>query len=404
MFQQYKLLLYTIRSLAIILLLGVGACAGKKNESGEKQKPAEVTNPVKENTLTTIRLTPEAEERLGINTKAVEMRDVPQTLKIGGEIMAPPGQEIKVTAPITGTIVSAANGSFPVAGSFVKKGQEIMRLIFLPPEMDIISAREEVNVKQMEYEVALAEAERAEKLLASQAISERDYEAVNARLTKAKALLNAAIGRLSLYQGENLNDAAENLSTFSIESPINGVIQKINVSQQQTIAASSVILEVSPTNRFWIRVPVYSGDLLKIDRSKKALISTMGDESESENIYAGPVQGPLISDATSASSDLFYTIDNANGIFRSGQKVSVVLTLKSTGTNLVVPYSSIIYDMYGGNWLYVKVEPQLYLRTRVELDYVSDTLAVLTRGVSPGDEVVFEGAAELYGTEFGLGK
>ncbi len=387
-----------------MLLLGVGGCAGKKNESGEKQKPAEVANPVKENTLTTIRLTPEAEERLGIATRAVEMRDVPQTLKIGGEIMAPPGQEIKVTAPITGTIVSAANGSFPVAGSFVKKGQEIMRLIFLPPEMDIISAREEVNVKQMEYEVALAEAERAEKLLASQAISEKDYEAVNARLTKAKALLNAAIGRLSLYQGEDLNDAAENLSTFSIESPINGVIQKINVSQQQTIAASSVILEVSPTNRFWIRVPVYSGDLLKIDRSKKALISTMGDESESENIYAGPVQGPLISDATSASSDLFYTIDNANGIFRSGQKVSVVLTLKSTGTNLVVPYSSIIYDMYGGNWLYVKVEPQLYLRTRVELDYVSDTLAILTRGVSPGDEVVFEGSAELYGTEFGLGK
>lgn len=366
--------------------------------------PADVTNQVKENTLTTIRLTPEAEQRLGIVTKAVEMKDIANTLKIGGEIMAPPGQEIKIVAPLAGTIVSAKSGYFPVAGSFVSKGQEIMRLIMMPPEMDIISAREEVSVKQQEYDVILAEAERAEKLLASQAISEKDYEAVRARLAKAEASLNATKGRLNLYQSDDLNAAAENLSTFSIASPISGVIQKINVSQQQTISASSVILEVSPINRFWIRVPVYSGDLSKIDRSKKALISTMGDESESPIIYASPIQGPLLSDAPSASSDLYYEIDNINGMFRSGQKVSVVLALKSTGLSLAVPYSSIIYDMYGGNWVYVKLEPQLYLRTRVELNHVSDTLAILTRGVAPGDEVVFKGCAELYGTEFGLSK
>jgi hypothetical protein len=71
---------------------------------------------------------------------------------------------------------------------------------------------------------------------------------------------------------------------------------------------------------------------------------------------------------------------------------------------LVVPYSSIIYDIQGGTWVYVKSVPLVYIRTRVDLDHVSDSLAILTRGISPGDDVVCAGAAELFGTEFGIGK
>jgi RND family efflux transporter MFP subunit len=357
---------------------------------------------VKENALTTIHLTPEAENRLGIRTWKVELKDIPKILRIGGEVMVPPGQEVKVTAPAAGTVTGTVDGHFPAAGSFIKKGQEVMRLIVMPPEASIISAREDVRVKQKEYEVVLAEAERAEKLLANKAISEKTYEATQARLANAEASLNAARGRLNLYEGTDPDAAAEGLSVFILESPVNGVIQNINVTPQQTIAASTIMFEVSPVDRFWIRVAVYSGDLPKIDRSRKVSVSIMSDESGS--IYADPVQGPLRSDAVSASSDLYYEIDNKTGIFRSGQKVSVTLILKSTGQGLIVPYSSIIYDMYGGNWIYVKSEPLVYTRTRIEVSHVSDTMAVLTRGVAPGDEVVYEGAAELYGTEFGGGK
>ncbi len=404
MYQRILFLSLTAKSLCIIFLFSFIGCGSRDQEKKDQEKPAEIVNQVQESTLTTIYLTVEAENRLGIETRMAELRDMPKILKIGGEVMAPPGQEVKVTAPVAGTVIGASNGYFPVAGSFTTKGQEVMRLILIPPETDIISAREEVIVKQMEYEVILAEAERAEKLLARKAISEKAYEATRARLTRAEASLKAARGRLNLYQGTDLDSVAQDLSTFIVESPVNGVIQNIEVTPGQTITASTVMFEISPIDRFWIRVPVYSGDLLKVDRSQKAFISTMGNNDGSGSIYANPIHGPLRSNAGSASSDLYYEIDNKNGMFRSGQKVSVILTLKSTGEKMVVPYSSIIYDMYGGNWVYVRPEPQVYIRKRVELDHVTDTLAVLIRGVNPGDEVVCEGVAELYGTEFGGGK
>lgn len=404
MHEKFKLLLLIVRPLSMFLLLIFCGCGSRNDGEQSTENPAEVINQVKENTLTTIHLTSGAENRLGIETSRVERKTIPKTLKIGGEVMAPPGQEVKVTAPVAGTVIRTGNGYFPMAGSFIKKGQEVLRLILMPPEMDIISASEEVRVKQMEFEVVLAEAERAEKLLANKAISEKAYETTRARLARAQASLSAARGRLNLYQGTNLDSAAMDLSTFIVESPIYGVIQNINVTPGQTIAASVVMFEVSPTDWFWIRVPVYSGDLLQVDRREKAFISTMGNDAGAGLVYAKPIQGPLRSDPGSASSDLYYGIYNKEGIFRSGQKVSVTLTLKSKEESLVIPYSSIIYDMYGGNWVYVKTEPLVYIRKRVELNYVMDTLAVLTRGVVPGDEVVCEGVAELWGTEFGGGK
>jgi len=69
-----------------------------------------------------------------------------------------------------------------------------------------------------------------------------------------------------------------------------------------------------------------------------------------------------------------------------------------------VPYSSILYDMYGSAWVYQNTEPQVYVRRRVELNYVLDELAILTRGPAVGARVVSAGAAELFGTEFGVGK
>jgi cobalt-zinc-cadmium efflux system membrane fusion protein len=292
----------------------------------------------------------------------------------------------------------------PVAGSLIRKGETAMRIVVLPPEIDIISASEDLKVKQAEYDVALAEVKRAEKLLDNKALSEKNYESAWAALVKAEASLKAAKSRANLYLGVDLNTNIEDLSTYIVESPVSGIIQNINVTQGQSVPASAVLFEVSPTDRFWLRAPVYSGDLLKVDQKKEAYISATGTGTEPVFLFARPVSGPLRSDPTSVSSDLYYEIDNKEGMFRIGQKIMVILTLKNTIESLVVPYSSLIYDMYGGNWVYVRTEPSVYVRKRVELSHVDGEMAVLIRGVSPGDEVVFSGAAELYGTEFGGGK
>lgn len=63
-----------------------------------------------------------------------------------------------------------------------------------------------------------------------------------------------------------------------------------------------------------------------------------------------------------------------------------------------------MHDVTGGSWVYERVAPSIYVRRRVEVDRVVDDRAVLGSGVMEGANVVVTGAAELFGTEFGVGK
>lgn len=404
MYSRVKLFLFVIKIVLLISLFIFNSCGNGDQSKGKAHPPAKVANQIKENALSTITLSPEAEGRLGIKTTVVEKKSIPKTLKLGGEIVARSGQEVKVAAPIAGTILGSKDGNLLQAGSFVRKGQEVMRLLLMPPEKDLMSAHEEVSVKQVEYDVALAKAKRAEQLLPDKAISEKSYQETQALLAAAKAALNAAKGRLNLLSSTNLDFAAGNLSTLTLDSPIDGIIQRIFVAPGQAIPASTVMFEVASFDPVWIRVPVYIGDLSKVDREKEAAITPMGTENGSRILHGKPIQGPPLSDVDNASSDLYYEIANKNGLFRIGEKVSVLLTQKSLGESLVIPWSAVLYDMYGGNWVYVKISPQVFSRRRVEVSHVTDNLAVLTRGVQPSDEVVIAGAAEIFGTEFGGGK
>ena len=77
--------------------LFIWACGG--SGSDDEPPPAHVDNPVSEAELTTVRLTPEAVRRIGIVVGTVERRELRQRRTLGGELMAPPGSAITVTAP-----------------------------------------------------------------------------------------------------------------------------------------------------------------------------------------------------------------------------------------------------------------------------------------------------------------
>lgn len=77
---------------------------------------------------------------------------------------------------------------------------------------------------------------------------------------------------------------------------------------------------------------------------------------------------------------------------------------KERAPRLVVPYASVIYDLNGETWVYTSPESLTFVRHRIEVDYISADLAVLTSGPEVGTEIVTVGVAELYGIETGVGK
>jgi hypothetical protein len=84
--------------------------------------------------------------------------------------------------------------------------------------------------------------------------------------------------------------------------------------------------------------------------------------------------------------------------------VAVTLALRGAEESLVVPWSAVVHDVLGGAWVYEQTAADTFLRRRVEVRFVIEGQAVLAAGPAPAAQVVTEGVAELFGTEFGMGK
>jgi len=105
-------------------------------------------------------------------------------------------------------------------------------------------------------------------------------------------------------------------------------------------------------------------------------------------------------------SDLSRVILTEKAIERLDLKTDQVRESRVTGSassRMVVPYSSLIYDINGQTWVYTSPEPRTFVRHKVDVDFVEGDLAVLNDGPPVGTVVASVGVAELYGAEFKIG-
>jgi membrane fusion protein, heavy metal efflux system len=377
-----------ILSLAVAL---IGAVGCGKEAPGKATPPATVTNPPRETDLTTVTLTEKAEQRLGIRTVAVVRRSVPRTRAVGGEILVPPGQALTVSAPVAGTVLALAS-ALPSAGSLVRRGQAVMRLYPLPASSDLTSAA-------VRLDTARKRAVRAEQLLKDEAGSQRSVEEAQAELAMAEAQSAAVHPRLA---------SGARKGALAVESPQTGMLRDVFVGPGQSVAAGAPLFQVEATGALWVRVPVYVGDLGGVQVGQAVEVQPLGAAAAMGVQSAVPVAAPPSANAEAASSDLIFKLDNPEGKFRPGQRVRVALPLVGSEEGLVIPWSAVVHDIHGGTWVYERSAPRVYRRVRVEVKHLAggdaEALAVLGRGPSPGVMVVSVGAAELFGTEFGIGK
>ena len=68
----------------------------------------------------------------------------------------------------------------------------------------------------------------------------------------------------------------------------------------------------------------------------------------------------------------------------------------------VVPYAAVLYDRAGDTWAYTTVQPLVFVRHAITVDYIDGQQAVLSAGPDIGTPVVIVGATELFGAEVGV--
>jgi cobalt-zinc-cadmium efflux system membrane fusion protein len=386
------------------LLLCNAGCRSKQ-ASPVSKSPAAMSNPVKESSLNTLQLTEEAIKRLGIQTVKAGEGNTSNGRVYSGEVMAIPGKTITITAPVAGTLLSAGNSQGLQAGQTVRKGQAIYRLLILPSERDLLSAREDVAQKQVQFEVSTQKLDRTKKLLEEKAGSLRAVQEAEAELAGIRATLNVAKARLELLKGNSSSSVANNLSTLDMQAPVSGRVQRVFSTPSQVVSAAAPIAEITTTDALWVRVPLYAGDMNRVNKQGTATVQFLSDfQGSKQTIAAKPVQGPQTADPLNTSVDLYYEISNTNNRYSPGERVSVDIPFIGQSSGILIPYSAIVYDIHGNAWVYGQTGPQTFARTRVEIERVEKDQAVIKRGLKGGETIVITGAAELFGTEFGGGK
>lgn len=386
------------------LVIGLAACVTPK---AAENKPAavaaaKVEHPVKEADLATIKLTPQAEQRLGIETSAVERRLIGRTRSYSGEVVIPTDRTMIVTAPLAGTLSAPANATSLAVGAWVRQGQILFYLTpYLAPERDlhpqlerdVASATEKLNAAKLRYD-------RAQQLLAGQAGSVKNVEQAREEVALAENDLKAAQTRLDIFNRDPLNADVR----VPITAPLSGLLQKVNTTPGQATTGGAALVEITNLSSVWIRVPVYVGELNEIVRNAAAQIHALAAEPGAPTRAARPIAAPPSANALASTADLYFALPNGDGSLRPGQRVGVTLNLRGAEESLVIPWSAVLHDLHGGTWVYESSGAQSYVRRPVEVRYVTAAQAVLARGPAIGAKIVTAGAAELFGTEFGAGK
>jgi RND family efflux transporter MFP subunit len=404
-------------SLGLGLIPGLAGCqpsgaGAPASPAAKSAPPAKVEGAPKEADLATVTLTPEAEKHLGIVTATAQRKPVPRTSTYNGEMMIRPGGLINVTSPLAGTIKPPPDAALPAPGTVVKEGQPLFVLVpILSPDARATLAAQlknlegQVKTTQEQSGIAKTNLDRAEKLRKGDLVSAAALVDAKAQYDLAKKQLEAAEGQRDTLARVIAEAEAGGSGVLTIKATASGMIQNVHAQAGQQVAAGAALFEVVGLDPLWVKAPVYVGDMPKLNTNRPADVGGLADVPGASGSRPGkPVPAPPSGDPLAATVNVFYEVANKDGLFRPGEKVAVTLPLRGTDESLTVPKASLYRDYHGGTWVYEQVADHKYARRHVLVDRVVGDVAVVVSGPKPGAKVVTDGAAELFGAEFGGSK
>lgn len=351
------------------------SCA-KRGEPVKATPAATLKNPVNEEALTTVTLTPRAIERLGLKVAPLLLREATRQRVVAAELLVPPGQSLLVSAPMSGVAIVPTS---LVPGVHVKRGQLLMRLAPLPTPA-------ELNAAEARLDIAKKRAQRNAELVKEGAVAERSNE--DAQLELALAEANVAASR----------PGVSGRASIPLFASRDGVLRDLRVADGQTVAAGVPLFQLDSLTQLWVRAPV------------PASLSTAVGGTTVRSLGGGvtraltAIDAPPSADPLAATVDRFFLLDNTDGAFRPGQRVLVSFAIGGEAPGLMVAASAVMLDLHGGEWVYEALGENRFARRRVQVLANLGDDVVLASAPAAGTSLVVAGATELFGVEFGAGK
>ncbi len=390
------------------LLFAVTLLAGCQEQGKPAPPAAAPEKPKVESELAYVTISAKARVSLGIESQPIRTGPVQEHIALTGWVMARQGNEVTITAPVAGYVrLVKGQKSFPAIGETVADQQVLLALepVLSPVEQIHMAALKrgvdsELTKARNSLSVAKSELERVEELHKQGLRGKQEVEQAQLKGQHALEDVKAAEDKLKLFD--------RTLEPQVLTAPRGGKLSAVYVSPGQYVAAAAPLLTVVDLSEVWLRVPVPEFDLPLVNWKQEASVRLKGDNGAGRPLRATPLGKTPQVDTARHTADLFYDLGIAKLSprldFAKDQMLTVYVPLDQKRTESVVPYGAVVFDAFGGSWIYLdrtadKGQPK-YQRRRVKLGPLVEGGVVIWPTAATGDLVVTAHAADLFSREF----
>ena len=314
-------------------------------------------------------LAPHKAKAAGVASMEIQPKSFRQVIKASGEVQAAQGNESTIVANVSGIV------SFPRS---VTEGMQVGKWVTL---MTISASKlqdgDPAERARIAYESAKADFDRASRLVESQIVSQKEFNAIKEKYENAKLA----------YEALNKNQTKNGVS---VTSPMGGYIKNLLVKEGDYVAVGQPLATVTQNNRLFLRADVSERYYRYLNGITSANFKTPYDNQVYE---LESLNGKLLSYGKSAGSfyvPVTFSFDNKGDIM-PGSFVEIYLLSKPMENTIVLPVEALTEEQ-GLYFVYIQKCEESYRKQEVKLGANNGKEVQILNGVQPGDKVVVKGA------------
>lgn len=311
-------------------------------------------------------------------TQKTELQSFNEIINSSGQIIVPPSDQIDVVASSAGKVVFAkkqASEGLNVSANealFLISGKELIE-----NNIDLKYQQSLVN-----FEKVKTDYERAQKLLADQIISEKEFQQIKAEYEKSKAEYEIISNQFSK-------------GGTTISTPVRGFIHELLVTEGQFVEPGQKLATIIKREKLRLRAEVSQKYAGRIDHIQSANFVPNG----SGKIYdTEKLNGKLLSAGQSLNSSGFYIpvifeMDYHPELL-PGSYARVFLKGKTIHHSVVIPKTALLEEQ-GHYYVFVEKQHDEFEKRLVVTGADDGNSVLIQSGLDAGETIVTEGVYQV---------
>lgn len=322
-------------------------------------------------------------------TTAPAVSDSASAISLNGRLTWDENVTVRVFSPFAGRVTRVLMDQ----GQRVATG-DALALIAAP---DFGQAQADVRRASADLDLAQRTLARQRDLLAHGVVAQKDVEAAEADVTRARAEHERAVARLSSYSSETTSVD----QMFSLRAPLGGQVVERNITPGQEVRPDQMLANapqlfaplfvITNPSRLWVMLDVPEEDLRFVHEGAAVALHAQGYPRRAFRGHVALVASAL--DPNTRTLKVRGVVDNEDGSLKGEMLVTVDLA-RPAAAGTAVPEAAVLLNGES-HVVFVERAPGRYERRAVVVGAAHDGVVPVISGLRPGERVVIGSALLL---------